>query len=748
MSAHKALLINTFLLFTLAGVIVFWSARHFGKSDELNLEEWEKSPELVFDQEIQLSELSVLKREGRDSLMLFPGSIVTLHWEEDTEQLTVDLKQGRVLSSSLAGDFSVTLNTEFARLNSVGGLFVAELGEATLQAYAVEHPLDMVFLKEGEELNALSISSGGRVKISESKVDERVGKLRLTKLSKEFPILPIEAADLDQSTQDLLQEVRADYAALAVEEESALARRAITLPEDYLVQKVQYFGQGFRDKVTLFPHARQRLLISKREELLSYALGEILEGQEAEGLNLLASWEDLNPSKEEASQLLKDLFFVLPGDPLYPVKAAARAALNQEGTELLVLRQLFNEMESLLNLARSQDAMEAYQAYQADFEEAFKKGVFENKEDLSDLSREYVLLEGLLRKNEVFYSLSVIDLLSKMEDQILVLTGSDQDASEERQAFVQSKIRFLNNLIVYAQDRRVPVEVAGELGAELLLQAKEQMNKISIKTAVTSYFENEIESLDLSVKYLNSPEFGLVEDFKVGLAEFEAKQAELGQLNDYLSDLRVGEEVESEISLEDALFEVRSSLTRAGVVFKNVESLGDAGNRLFKIEEAKIKDLPFEASYDRVTGLLYDISVEGLNFSSGLDLDRFYEVVSAALSSDALIEDAGSEPPVGEDTPVQSSTEKLALDFAAQQFEEAGFVVEDFSFRLIDLEQNQFSFEGSMEGGALLISGTFLGETGQVEDISWEFKGKSYILLDSPLSKLRSAVLAAYGHLQ
>jgi hypothetical protein len=106
------------------------------------------------------------------------------------------------------------------------------------------------------------------------------------------------------------------------------------------------------------------------------------------------------------------------------------------------------------------EAGQAYFEYKTEFQTALDSGAFDSAEGLLDISREYVILEQMLRSNAVFYDTDSVTLLEALEEKILTLAGSDQDLDEERQAFVQSKLRFLSNLFSFVEDKKLGIEVA------------------------------------------------------------------------------------------------------------------------------------------------------------------------------------------------------------------------------------------------------------------------------------------------
>ena len=412
---------------------------------------------------------------------------------------------------------------------------------------------------------------------------------------------------------------------------------------------------------------------------------------------------------------------------------------NSENAGHKFVGRQFQEIESLLAAGYQVEAQGAYQDYQARFEEALHSGDLDEEAMLDDISREYVLLELLLRSNSVFYSTDAVKLLSDLEEAILSLAGSDQDLDEERQAFVQSKIRFLQNLFAYVMERKISLETATDLANELLSEAESTLASITSKVAVRDYFETKLEEFDLSIAFMNSPEFYSYDSFDIGLADYRSKEANLEDLNEYIQSLRVGEDDETvTISLEDATAEVEETLHDNSIQFATVESLGDSSYRLFEIAGARTGGIAFEANYDRETQILYDVVVGEVRFSTGLSLEMAKQVIEGTVSDAEVVEDEEPATAVEDD---ETPTESLAISRVEAALEAADLEVSDFAVTLVDLEENLFTLEGSFDKGKLLVSGTYDLDTGLVSEIVLESEGQSYTAEDTSLVDLETVSL-------
>ncbi len=695
--------------------------------------------------------LSSFVLNGRDSVTLLDGSEALVTWDEEAHHMEVELFAGSVLFSTLADDFTVTVRTSFVEVDSQNSMALVSLNleAASASVLAIEHPSLVTFAQEGEELNALSVPNNHRMTISSAKVTETLAKLRLTKLTKEFPVYLISDGDLTEEANEALEELNQRYS------EQALAFSTHLQDESRFGPATTGFGstlasgyESFQDVLTVVPSAQDTLSADREKEALLYAMSHLSYGDPALGLQWLEEWKTYPHEVDEVKHLYSQLFFVVPGDELYPVKEAAAAFLYSTQDPMAALRREFIQVETLLERASQIDALKAYEAYQKQFEEALQAGTFDDPSYLDAISREYVLLELMLRSNAVFYNTDSTHLLSSLEDKIFALTDSDSDLDEERQAFVQSKIRFLSNLFRFVVEKKVTIEEATDLAEELIFEGESYLNSIVSQVAVRSYFEEQMEEFKFSVQFINSPEFYSYSSFEEGLEDYKIKLADLEDLNAYIQSIRAGEEELATLSLEDSIQEAKNDLYTNAIQYKDVESLGDGANRLFEIIGGRTGGYAFEAKYDRESRILYDVVVEGeLRFSTGLSLENAKTVIQEAmteyLGSDASSgeEELGSESSSNEEA---SLTEAVALAHVKDLFEEAGIDSDDFVFTVIDLEANLFFFEGIFTDIRVPISGSFDSLSLAVTELVWEWNGEPQVLPDTKLNSLEGALKATY----
>jgi hypothetical protein len=742
LNLKRAQIFNWLLVIALALIVSLWSFIRFGEPDVNEEDFWTVSDANFQWESVQSSSVTV-QRNARDAALLLSDSEAVFSWDEE---LNIDFLSGSLLVANSAYDFSASILTDWARFETEGGLVYVTQGETQLQVYAFDHPTLVTFLLEGEELNQIMIPAGFRMNIPYSKITETIGKLRLTKLSKEFPVFTFKEADFEEEVLTALNGVQADYANAELKTLSAYqAARDFGPAFNGKFSLIDQASTWFQSAITVLPAAQDRFEEENREEMLSYARSHLLAQNEAQAQLWIEAWAKDGPEIEELEKHFSDLSWVLPGDELYLMKAKVTQLLFEKEAPLDFLRVRLNEIESLLAAGDTVQAQSSYALYREKFQDLLAQGVFDEEEWLDEISRETVLLELLLRSHSSYYSIEALSLLSDLEEKILILSGDGQDVDEERQAFVQSKIRFLANLFSFVEQRKISVGTATDLASELVRSAKSQLNSIVTPAAVTEYFAGQVDTYDLMTDFINAPEFYSYKDFDEGFEVYQAKVEDLDELNDYIQDLRSGnQDTLVSFTLDEAISEVAEDLLLGGVQYSGLDWQGDSQFRLFEIQGARTGGYGFDAFYDRESGLLYDVEFGDIRYSTGLLLENALEVFELSLENldvDLDGENNGEETDgeiIGSDS--LSLTESVAIQSAEDAFSSVGLRADDFEFEVVDLDANLFVFEGSITAFGLPVSGTFDLLSLKVSEVVWDYDGVGRTLPSVGLSQLEAAI--------
>lgn len=740
---QKGALLNGMVLALLAAGTATASFFAFTSASPFEQKGWVLDGEMAFDQNLDTSTVSTARINGRDSVTLMANTEATVQFDEVTHQVNVDLSRGTVVFSTVADDVSVRVTTPFATVDSQHSTAVVSLSDE-LTVQSITHPSLVSFTLNGETLNAMNVPNAYRLKVSSSKVTSLLGKLRLTKLLKEFPVFPLADGDVDADVSEVLASIEQSYNNSSVAFLNSVQDRSDFGPSLTGVGGVlNDTYSSFRDALTVLPAAENHLSELRKADALIFAMTNYLYGDASVADLWLGQWSSATQDLTEVQDLYSSMFFVLPGDELYPVKAAAARLLYTNEDSLSALRRQFAQIESLLDRASPVEAGQAYFEYKTEFQAALDSGAFDSPEGLLDISREYVILEQMLRSNAVFYDKNSVALLQSLEEKILTLAGSAQDLDEERQSFVQSKLRFLSNLFSFVEDKKLDIDVASDLANELIFEANTYMNSLSKQVAVADYFKTQLQDAELSVELMNTPEFYSYDSFAAGLEAYKAKQADLVELNAYIQSIRTGQDEAADMTEEDALTQVEKDLFSKGIQYSAVVSLGDNAHRLYTIEGARTAGYSFQAKYDRASQILYDVVVGDLHFSTGLTLADASKVIAQAMSSQTPT-DEDTTTPESTSGSTTSLTESVALQLIRSQWTDADLEPDDFTFTVVDVKENTFSFEGSMTAAALPVSGSYDADTQKCSEIVWELNGTPETLPDTTLSNLEEAVYETY----
>lgn len=735
----KAELLNLVIVIAISATLGAWSFLAYGTEGQEDQSVWNQSENFVFEGTVKSNEKAYVSLNNRDRIEILADSEVGVMFDKETSHFDFELKKGGMIVATIAGDFDASVSAGFAKVDLKDGISYISLSDdnSSLKVYSIEHPALLTLLSDSKELNSFYVPSNYRTEIAKSKVGASISKLRLTKLLKEFQLFEFKDSELSSVVQADLVDIEKTYVSAGNNYMNGLNANLDLGPSlNGISSAIHSYLQGGRKLLTFLPFAKERLQNKERESYLNYAISNDIHSNFDIAQTWLDKWLVPVVSDEEKKTINTDLFFVLPGDSLYNLKSVV-----DENS----IYGKFNEMESLLQKADNVGASQTFQDYKKSFELSLSNSSFTGADGLAELSRRYVLTELLLRSNSIFYTSDSVKLLKEIETSILSLASSYQDLDEERQAFVQSKIRFLENLFKFVEQKKVSVDTGATVASQLLSDADDYLNSISAQVAVKSYFQSKLSDFDVTLAYISSPEFSSYASFAEGFAAFKQKSSDLDQLNAYIQSLRAGlVEVTDVVSLDQATTEVKSDLSTNGIQYAEVLSLGDAYNRLFEINGGRVSGSEFLGKYDRETKILYDVSVGDLKFSTGLSVEKFRDVVKSAtavIPLESQVEVTGTGSSSG------SITEDVALSYAKSQFEAAGLNSADFTFKLVDLEKNLFTFDGVATQASISISGTYDAKTNEVSEIVWYFNGTPQTLPNLDLNSLESALEATYSAL-
>lgn len=706
--------------------------------------------------------------EGGDLIRLYPNTEVVfdvVDWMETPIALSMALKEGEVWVSNVQGLMNVGVHTD--RVGVVpqdASSFVRKVGDK-VTIFAAHHSTRVAFLAEGDDptvLNDYVLTESHQVDVLESTLNPALGELRYTKLVKEYPFVYKELDKWESSWEmaldsDLgrlhdvyaafLSELRrtgsggsaADSVWFSLKSGMAKLRSWLTFDENYLIEQEERDDLG----------------------ILLQALYLIQEDRDIDALERLSRFQESVQDFESVDSfgsMIRVFRAVAWGNEFYPVKVLLRDVQLSAASEddqfqlaLVFLRDRLNEMYDLLDLGERAIAPEALLEYKSEWTHLLASSGVIFRDHVRYLTEERQILQNLLFREDTFYSLASYEALSELEYRILSLTAAEYDLNEERQAFVQDKIRILGKLVPLIEGGVVGVKEGGDLGMYLLEESQSLMSDLTKEVAVSQTFRDRLEELKHQFDFIESPEFRLGEgSFEERLQDFLSKEDDLDALSAYVTGLQETGEREETDTAEASLLEAETALRDAQVNFDFLAPIfrDPQDYRLFRIEGGHVGGIFFEGNYDRLTQLVYDLSVQGEAFSSGVKLRNFKQVVSEAISQDraTLVLPSGADDIDSEERVLLSPVEKVAVELARNDIETLSTLrPESRNITVLSLNDNLFhvTLQLSTKQGRFNVEFDYDMGTHQAFSITAERNDVFLSIEDTSIVQLSEVVTAA-----
>lgn len=665
-------------------------------------------------------------------------------------KVTLELVRGDLWISDLQGVADIEIHTpQFAVLPQYASAEV-HYDNDRFDLFAAHHPTRLLFLDPTDSsltLNDYLITESHQVSIPTAGLSPFIGQLRYTKLVKQYPFRYVDLHDWQsewttalQADSNRLLKLRSDFVSMLRREGNSGVTEGTfryTLNEAY---------KRLRSFLTF--NKNQLMILEDDEDLdlLYQSLYLTMQSQTDESMARLNSFKAASQNFESTDRLLElsHVFqAILWGDAFYSAKEVVRDLFKDP---FVALRQRLNEIYDLLDRGEFQDAFGAL----TDYNSAWSFFIDQEKSALADrvkaLIEERQILQNLLYREDSFYRVEAYQVLSQLETHILAFTAEEDDLNEERQAFVRDKIQVLNRLVFLIDDGLVNVKTGSDLAYLLIDEAQELLNDITLKTAVVDYYVSQLNELILKLQYINSSDYALAEGtFDEKFNSYLAKENDLAVLTDYIRGF-TQQAATTGITLSEATQSVEKAFIKEGVDFVALVSLGDVDYRLFSIEGGRVGLSDIEGNYDRVTGIVYDLSIEGERFSTGVILSNLVSAVEEFTDSDVSSTtdvDVGSSSSSDE----LSSVEALSIELIIETLTlEAKLVLIDDGVQVIDLDQAIFQVQAQVvdKGDTIVVDFTYDDDEGLAYAISADRDGRRFDVADTPVVDLNDAVLEAW----
>lgn len=703
---------------------------------------------------------------GGDVLRLFPGSeirVISASMEDSPVRLFVRLVRGAAWVSTLQGIASIEVRTDRLAVAPVfASAYVERSSDTMTRVFAAHHGVNVHFLDKDAVVNEMVVTPSHELEVDESALSPEVGSLRTTKLVKDYPFVYVPREEWEEDWTMLLEADQDRLSTRASDFFSDLKRRGeVGSKPGSLSYKVKSVYRGFRSLFTFDKNYLTRVEGRERLALLDEALYLYLQG-ESTASERLARFAGTSVD-ETALTVLQGYFPVFHSVPygsvFYPVKESIRSlrlasASTEEARRTLefqFLRERLNEVYDLMDSGEPLDARAALTAYREVWSSfALREGNV-LASHVAVLSEERQLLQDLLYREDRFYEEEAYAVLVDFEDRILRVTAEEFDLNEERQEFVQNRLRMSSRLLALVDEGSVNATRASVLGLRFVADARVLMGDLTQEAAVTDYFSGRLADLESRFRFVASLDylFG-AGSFDERYATYLAKESDLAELSDYVSGVTSGEmEVGPELSLEQALAQVRVDLATYGVTVRELTPKGDPTFRLFVLAGGMVGSTLFEAHYDRLTQLFYNVVMDGESLPSGVKLSNVAQVAEQHLQ-------AGQEVPEGvieveesvASVDVLSPAERVAVELAERNLDLGnGIKVLDQTVSVLDLKKNIFHVHVVFEvrQGRFVVDFDTRLDDSLLTGITAAFDGVSFTVPDTEIAAFESAVLAAWA---
>lgn len=670
---------------------------------------------------------------GRVSVRVDGDSVVQVNQvvmaDDATPHVVVELVQGRLYATNaLAGGMVDIYVNSVLVMPAFGAVTITYPSPDTFFTVdAVAHSAHVAFLRpdwrqflySAEEplfLNLFTLTEGYRTTIDPTKITSRINSLRVSKLVKEFPVSLFTTADDPWAALNAAQ----DYADIQSFQKSLFA--------DFdLVSLVSWYTTTsgvFHDVVTALTVMPDKIAVQKTATFLeSYATlfsavrkddSALLETARADFLTAVAQAES-DVVTPFIQKLTADFMSVLPSSALYPVKETLRSV---SGAQVSVVAGMLRDVESLLS---AQDATAAQILYTSFV--PLLHTIIAGSSSLDDQQTySFVALktafDGLLYRYAGMQTEENYAPVLALEDLLISTSPDEIESAERRQTFVATRLQLFKRLLYLGKNKVSGVAAVIAFGSFLLETTEDLYVAGATTVAVNTYFAQELSSASDWLRFFQSPEFVSMtaeDEVQTVFQEFLAKEASQSLLLSYVQSGSSANSTDT-ISIDDALNEATELLQDVRIDFDSLIPLYDSENRLFSIQGGVIKGVSFTADYDRITDLLYKISIQDQSYNTGVLRKNFPDFVAALVAGDTYSY-TGTE--AVQAVTEHSILERVAIQVVLETFEMIDLVATDDHVLIVDLEKQQFTVENvQFRGSDALFSFDYSASDKQVSNLS------------------------------
>lgn len=552
-------------------------------------------------------------------------------------------------------------------------------------------------------VNKILVPRDTQIKVSLSKLDERIEALLYSKLVKELKYSAI--AETDRESDWVKDNFSKDRKFVESTKQAVISDtifKGASISDTAMGRFIFWAKENF----TFIPDKKNEMIFDHLFTYLDDSIFYANEGDEAESNS---SWEEFNgylatlPTSvsggeeffDRLDKYIDELSVFGPEDEQYEIlqKMLDKKILARRDVYEVVNMYWLDVYDGLkAGSVAAEEALDRYYTY-------FDKTL--GKDTDSDFYRDYItynnqLFDNLLLRYSIFYRDGYFAIKDVLERELLGLYEEGQLKDELAQAFISNKITFLKRLMNFFFEGDVTVEEAKEILSRLIEEVDDLMPVDDSGVAVIELFESQLENIGDFYGYLNSPEYHISKTY--GINHEERYRSYLDEKDKIWDFITIQEEVLGETGVEVSIADVKREI---GAVFEeNVDvSVFEVGevetvDQRYVGVKGMIGGYPFDATYDRDQGSLKDVYTYGeLVSDRAVKLGNLLDLMVSKFADLAEVEVEEEE------FTEESLAQRRARLFITEKVAEFGFMVDMENVSILDEANAVYRVqEASLEG--------------------------------------------------
>ncbi|PIQ77785.1 hypothetical protein COV82_02860 [Candidatus Peregrinibacteria bacterium CG11_big_fil_rev_8_21_14_0_20_46_8] len=597
-----------------------------------------------------------------------------------------ELDRGRVWINTRNSATTVHLTAGTTTLELEPGVFDIQYEKGVIIAVAMRRSLTATIAGR-----KIILPERRQIVISESKVARQaktISQLRYSKLLKEYPFY---AADIDEWIEKNQSDDRAFYRAYQAQMDERLRQAGphLGLDSESLSFKVNRTWNSAVAGLTLAPQRKAERNVASAFDYFDAGLFADLIGKRDIAQQRYTTFQRIVPQADaelvRAAAYLRfdQIAHINPSSQLFTAQLVIRDLLQKstlekihasfidvldahaEGIDLDVQQNVVNLLNRFATLSDSslQSVTDAALA--------------------EDILFEYIQLEDFIKRDDRFIRQEYLKILALLERAYLQVIDHKEEAQEQRQFFIQEKLKRIAKIQKKIERDELPFQQARQSILLLFTQIDELRPVVSDK-AVLSFFDDELKKLLPLVTFLRSNSADNVQNnFAIHYETYRNRLNEAKEVRSLLESSVGGEEI-SPFRREELASLVVSALREVGIREVDINFPDDETSATVMITNAKFEGAEFSALYNTERRLFTNIIFNGEEIPNAVKLENVRVVFLVKLGKLELPQEV-SEESLTEKPSQQSVLEKVALAQVKEALERLAITVEDKYIGLEDV---------------------------------------------------------------